>query len=400
MFGHPRERFGAALLIAAVLLAACGSGSTSPTSSPTSSQTPAPDAASPAPSATSDESACAAGDTTAGFQHQLCEIDAPSLAGNLLGDRAVLQVSILVPADYGTSGKRYPVVYSLAGFNTVGETLAGNLLRSLDSSAGAGQVILVFTGGFNALGGSFYVNSSVTGNWEDAIANDLVGYVDAHFRTVAKPAARGIAGHSMGGFGAVSVGMHRADVFGAIYAMSPGLFDASGAQARLGDPDVIDAVLGSQAALSSATPSNAAAAFVHAVLGSSQDTQFELAYGAAFAPDPTSPMFMRFPYHLEAGKPVRDDSVWKVWEDGYGGLPAEIQQYKANLQSLTAVGIDYGTADGYAWIPTGSHHFVTLLQTAGIPVAESTFDGGHTDRMGYQLANDMLPFMNEKLATS
>ncbi|HEY5487343.1 MAG TPA: alpha/beta hydrolase-fold protein [Candidatus Limnocylindrales bacterium] len=261
MFGHPRERFGAALLIAAVLLAACGSGSTSPTSSPTSSQTPASGAASPAPSATSDESACAAGDTTAGFQHQLCEIDAPSLAGNLLGDRAVVQVSILVPVDYATSGKRYPVVYSLAGFNTVGETLAGNLLRSLDSSAGAGQVILVFTGGFNALGGSFYVNSSVTGNWEDAIANDLVSYVDAHFRTVAKPAAPGIAGHSMGGFGAVSVGMHRADVFGAIYAMSPGLFDANGAQARLGDPDVIDAVLGSQAALSSATPSNAAAAF-------------------------------------------------------------------------------------------------------------------------------------------
>jgi S-formylglutathione hydrolase FrmB len=82
--------------------------------------------------------------------------------------------------------------------------------------------------GTNKLGGSFYVNSSVTGDWEDFIAQDVVGYVDSNFRTLAQSESRGITGHSMGGFGALNIAMHRPDVFGAVYSMSPGLFDENG----------------------------------------------------------------------------------------------------------------------------------------------------------------------------
>ena len=59
-------------------------------------------------------------------------------------------------------------------------------------------MILVATAGDSVISGSFYANSPVTGNWEDYVARDLVSYVDANYRTVAGPEARGIMGDWMG----------------------------------------------------------------------------------------------------------------------------------------------------------------------------------------------------------
>ena len=82
--------------------------------------------------------------------------------------------------------------------------------------------------GDNQLGGSFYVNSPVTGNWEDFVVQEVVGYVDNHYRTIARVESRGISGHSMGGFGSLNIAMLHPDVFGAVYSLSPGLFDKNG----------------------------------------------------------------------------------------------------------------------------------------------------------------------------
>jgi hypothetical protein len=49
--------------------------------------------------------------------------------------------------------------------------------------------------------GSFYSTSVTTGDWERYIARDLVAYIDSHYRTIAARDARGLAGHSMGGYG-------------------------------------------------------------------------------------------------------------------------------------------------------------------------------------------------------
>lgn len=68
----------------------------------------------------------------------------------------------------------------------------------------------------------------VTGNWEDFVINDVVNYVDQNFRTIQKVQARGIAGHSMGGFGALNIAMRHPDIFSCVYGMSPGLFDNNG----------------------------------------------------------------------------------------------------------------------------------------------------------------------------
>jgi S-formylglutathione hydrolase FrmB len=52
-------------------------------------------------------------------------------------------------------------------------------------------------------------------HYDDYIARDLVAYVDAHYRTVADRAHRGIGGLSMGGYGAIKLALQFPEVFAA-----------------------------------------------------------------------------------------------------------------------------------------------------------------------------------------
>jgi putative tributyrin esterase len=59
-----------------------------------------------------------------------------------------------------------------------------------------------------------------TPRYETYIVRDLVDWVDATYRTIRRRDGRGIAGVSMGGFGALMIGMRHADVFAAVAAHS------------------------------------------------------------------------------------------------------------------------------------------------------------------------------------
>ncbi len=68
----------------------------------------------------------------------------------------------------------------------------------------------------DSYGGSQYVDSVGTGRYHTYFCEDVVGFVDAHYRTLADPAHRGIQGKSSGGFGAMITPMLRPDLFGAL----------------------------------------------------------------------------------------------------------------------------------------------------------------------------------------
>jgi S-formylglutathione hydrolase len=391
MFERLAARWGACLLSTALLVGACGGSS-----SPAGSATPPAGATTPTVAASACSDPVAIGTA---YALATCQIPAPSLAGNLLGDPAILNAYIVTPAGYDTSGLSYPVVYVLAGFTDPAIGMAYALSAvSAPTDASTVLPIVVVASGVNALGGGFYVNSSVSGNWEDAIVKDLVGYVDGHYRTLATPASRGIAGASMGGFGAIHLAMAHPELFGALYAMSPGLFDQDGATARLADPTVISVVLDIEAEVADMTTDQAAARIVSEAVANPA-LEFEYAYGVAFAPDPTSPSLMQFPFKRVDGRVVRDDALWARWVAGFGGPPATIDQCRAGLAGMRGIVIDYGTKDEYAWIPQGSHYFVGLLKQAGIDAGEVTFDGGHNDQTSDRVANHMLPFMIDRLAS-
>ncbi len=73
---------------------------------------------------------------------------------------------------------------------------------------------------FTIYNGSMYSSSPTTGDWETFIAQDLVAWVDGHYRTIPDRMSRGLAGHSMGGYGTMRIGMKHPEVFSSLYAMS------------------------------------------------------------------------------------------------------------------------------------------------------------------------------------
>ena len=82
-----------------------------------------------------------------------------------------------------------------------------------------GPFILVSVDMTTPLGCSWYVNSPVTGNWEDFMVQELVPYIDGNFRTLPDRDSRAITGIFMGGYGAIRLAMRHPDVFGSVYAM-------------------------------------------------------------------------------------------------------------------------------------------------------------------------------------
>lgn len=275
---------------------------------------------------------------------EVVEVPAPSLAGNLVGDPTVREVLVVLPPSYGEGDQRYPVVYFLDGYS---ERIGSFRSRAEDLGAqmrsdGNTEFIVVEADGESALGGNFYANSPVGGNAADFVAEDLVQFVDSTYRTVADRSARGIAGFSMGGSGAVNLGLARPDVFGAVYAQSPGLLRPQDGLAEM-----------------------------------LSDNGSWVAYAATFAPDPTATPLAHL---LDPAVPLEDQdpAVVVAYESGFGNLDAKVAAYLAGTDRLSEIRLAYGTADSYTWIPEGTEHFAGLLEKRGVPHSLRVFEGGHT----------------------
>ncbi|MGE3819342.1 MAG: alpha/beta hydrolase, partial [Isosphaeraceae bacterium] len=122
-----------------------------------------------------------------------------------------LRCRVILPADYEGSNRRYPVLYLLHGFS--GDFTSWSK-HGVEESVQGYPLIVVLPDG----GNSWYVNWSETGPdrreaWEDAQVKDLVGHVDAHYRTIASREGRAINGLSMGGYGALTVGLRHPETF-------------------------------------------------------------------------------------------------------------------------------------------------------------------------------------------
>ena len=327
-------------------------------------------------------------------------VPAPSLAGNLLGDPAELDVEVQLPASYDTTDQRYPVVYFLAGYGErASVTAAGQALEEAVAAGTAPETIVVAASGVNALGGSFYVDSPVTGDWARAVHTDLVGEIDATYRTIPERDASGIAGFSMGGFGALDLAMRHADVFGSVYALSPGLFDEDGlAESQMfDDPATVEEFIAGQRELAG-LPDQEAATELGRAMAPSADVRFSAAYGAAFAPDPDAgPPYIDYPYAAPAG-PV-DAQVWERWEAGFGGIADEMARFAEDLRSLRGVMVDVGLNDEYAWIPDGCTYFAEQAELHDVPVRLEQYDGGHGP-VSLRAGATMWPFFAATLATS
>src|SRR5262245_31994670 len=126
------------------------------------------------------------------------EFDSPSVGRKM-------KYNLVLPAGYEKSTERYPVLYLLHGLTSNYTAWAR---MKVPEYARAYDLIVVMPDA----GNSWYVNwaKSEDGQknaWEDAIIKDLIGHVDATYRTIAKREGRAINGLSMGGFGGLTLGL-------------------------------------------------------------------------------------------------------------------------------------------------------------------------------------------------
>jgi hypothetical protein len=147
------------------------------------------------------------------------------LRDNPLGDPADRQLYVYVPPGYDDdSSTRYASIYVILGYTgmvdmwwnrTAYRTPFPQAIDQLFASGQAQPAIVVFVdAGWTKYGGSQYVDSPGTGKYHTYLCEEIVPWVDAHYRTAAEPAHRGITGKSSGGFGAMITPMLRPDLFG------------------------------------------------------------------------------------------------------------------------------------------------------------------------------------------
>jgi len=343
------------------------------------------------------------------------QFDAPSLQGSLLPNEPTQPVVVYLPPAYDDSTSRYPVVYYLPGFTTdVTEYIdgtfdglhAGELLDRAIAEGRVGDFLLVVVQGRNALGGSFYVDSPVTGDWEHWVVDDVVEQVDARYRTLATRASRVIAGDSMGGFGAIHIAMRHADTFGSLYAISPGLFDEDGLddQGMFSRPGYVTAHLLQEERIDAWPAVERIDRFVEFVgelyrgNGFAYRRGFVYAYGAAFAPDPRAegPPWIDYPFSrdcLHGGSCIPDPGKLALFEQGFGNLAQEVSTYQAQLRSLRAITIHAGANDPVVYIPKGSQRLSELLDAAGIANELRWDERGHVGDMAGRWREGLIPFL-------
>ncbi|MFI5611985.1 alpha/beta hydrolase-fold protein [Amycolatopsis sp. NPDC051903] len=146
------------------------------------------------------------------------------LRGNPLGDPHERPLWVYVPPGYEDSAERYPVIYVIQGF-TGQVPMWGNRTAFRPSfpetadavfAAGAPACVVVYVDAWTAYGGSQFVDSPGTGHYHSYLCDELVPWVDAHYRTIPERESRALSGKSSGGFGAMITPMLRPDLFGAL----------------------------------------------------------------------------------------------------------------------------------------------------------------------------------------
>jgi enterochelin esterase-like enzyme len=292
---------------------------------------------------------------------------ARSLEGNLLNTPVWQKAKVYLPPNYDRlSRNQYPVHYFLHGiggdhdfiyrerqcFEKMNEFVTGLKIK---------PAILVTPDSRNTDldMGTWYSNSYVTGNWQDYISCDLTHHIDSVFKVNPDRKARGLSGPSMGGYGALMMGIMHPSVFATIGSLSAGPVNFEIFCSNYLKPYLIKAAQLKE-------------------YGKATDWQTQMCFtmAAAFAPDSTQSSLGRIPYN-EDGE--RIDSIWQQWLEH--DPTTLLSYYKDSLRSLSSFLMYIGNTDEF--FLEGNQAFHQALLDNNISHTYKVFNGGHSIRPIY-----------------
>jgi len=316
-----------------------------------------------------------------------------ALEGNLEGDSPDRPVVVYLPPSYATDAtRRYPVLYFLHGYTATAEAYVKSLAvpDSIDRAvaAGAREMIVVIPDAFTKYSGSMFSNSPTTGDWETFIARDLTEFIDQRYRTIASRAGRGLAGHSMGGYGTMRIGMKQPAAFAALYAMSSCCLMNDPAARGAGPGPRGDAPGRGDAAARGAGAGRGDGRGAGAGRGGGGMANALSAQAAAWAPNAKTPPFFDLPTKDGEIQPL----IAAKW---IANSPlVMVDQYVPALKSMRAIALDIGNQDPFVGTNTQLGESLARLDVAH---TFEVYDGDHGNRIRERFEAQVLRFFSQHL---
>ena len=319
------------------------------------------------------------------------EIHSDKFDHSKVGTNPVRKLAVYLPDGYDSAQSRYPVLYYLPSpmDNFQEGFYADTAKKLLDGAIASGKIaptILAVVDMATPLGCSWYVNSPVTGNWEDFMVQDVVPYVDSNFKTLSSRDSRGIFGDFMGGYGAIRFGMTHPEIFGSVYGLHP-VGTGSGVLTMYSRPNWDN--LAHAKSLEDAKADGYSRIFT---------TIFQ-----AHLPDvDKGPLFIDLQAHTENGHLVIDSKVTARLRDNFF-LESLVPKYADNLKSLRGFKFDWARSDGNQDHVYSNQAFTHKLNEFGIAHEAEEYNGvwqsGNWEEGG-RIWTDVLPFFEVHLVFS
>ena len=256
-----------------------------------------------------------------------------------------LGATVLLPRGYETdTARRYPTVYEQGHFNlrppfgfstdSTSETPEQRTARLARSAREPGyefyktwtsptfprMIAVTFQHPTPYFDDSYAVNSANNGPYGDAILQELIPYLEDHFRMIRAPWARVLTGGSTGGWEALALQVYHPDFFGGTWVLYPDPVDFRNYEI----PDVY-------------SDTNA---FVHPV---AEWMSFEVPAEQEITGQPRISVRQESQFEAVLGSHARSGEQFAIWEATYG--PTAPDGYPAELWDLLTGKIDHAVAE-------------------------------------------------------
>lgn len=300
------------------------------------------------------------------------------LRDNPLGDPFERPLWVYVPPGYDqATQRRYPAVYAIQGYTGSIEMWRNRspwrptypeAADALFAGGEAPPCLVVFVDAWTRYGGSQFVDSPGTGAYHSYLCDEVVPWVDEHYRTLNAPEHRGIQGKSSGGFGAMITPMLRPDLFGGMATHAgDSLYELCYIK---GFADCARALRDEYGGSYDKFWSDF---FSRPAMSKPSDGDLAMTYGVAACFSADDDGTVHLPFDVATGRLV--DDIWQRWLDW--DPVRMVPRYADALRSQRAIWIDAGKKDEW-YLDLGAEAFRRELDAIGVTDVEfELFDATH-----------------------